>query len=324
MIRRTRATLRRVDGNATNPAYLISCPIPQVRQVRQVFPSPINPQEMAALDFSRYKWRQDDKVFSRFKREVGGGELYDDILNFHKQGEQNLFLGTYIELYQPYQFPQASDFIDLLRKAWISLRWDVPTVASQTLHEPRDGSLWPASLLVYTLASNRSEVEAWAKETVILKEGYKDLDTLRYDIVTGVIPEEDLVPQTFLYYTPMSPTSFGLLIYTSHVPFDGSGVKVLMSRFLEHLSRYISDSQYDASEFARHKWGEENANLIPSSSEILREHEPAELDGDGNIVKPELPEEPREGPKYLETLNQVVEDLSRGVQVRTLPKTVAH
>ncbi|KAL5492789.1 hypothetical protein ACEPAI_4237 [Sanghuangporus weigelae] len=279
---------------------------------------------MNSFDFSRYKWRRDDKVLDRFKREIGGGELFDDIFNFHKQGEQNLFLGTYMQIYQPYQILDTSNFIDLLRKAWISLRWDVPTVASQILHEPRDGSPMPVSLLVYTLASDRTDVEAWAMETVILKEGFKDLDTLRYDIVKGVIPDRDLVPQTFLYCLPISPTSFGLLLYTSHVPFDGTGVKVLMSRFLEHLSRYISDSPYEASEIARHKWGEENVNLLPISSEVLRGREPAEFDGDGNLIKPEIPEEPREGPKYTETLDQVLADFARGIQVGHQFKSVKY
>ncbi|EJC99631.1 uncharacterized protein FOMMEDRAFT_93379 [Fomitiporia mediterranea MF3/22] len=256
---------------------------------------------MATFDFSRYIWRQDDKVPGLYKREVGGGELIEDVWNFFKQGEQNLFLGVYLQVSQPLE---SSKFIDLARKAWTSLRWDVPTVASQILHEPREGSPMPAALLAYALPTGSADVDAWAKETVILKEGYKDLDALRYDIGRGIIPDKDLVPHTYLYGVPFSSTSFGFLLHTSHVPFDGAGVKIITTKLLEHLSKYITDPQYAAAEASRFKWGTENNHLLPIASEILRKHEPAEVDAAGNVVKPEEPEEPREGPKYLETLNE--------------------
>ncbi|OCB90291.1 hypothetical protein A7U60_g2465 [Sanghuangporus baumii] len=264
---------------------------------------------MNTVDYSRYRWREDDNVPGRVKREIGGGELFEDVLNFNKYGEQNLFLGVY---FQVSQLIDTSHFIETARKAWISLRWDVPTVAAQMLHEPREGSPAPAALLVYAPPADRAEAEAWAGQTVILKEGFEDLDTLRYEVVKGVMPEKDLVPQSFLYAVPFSPSSFGLLLYTSHIPFDGAGVKVLMTRYLEHLSKYIVDPGYVDAEKNRHKWGSETQNLLPIASEILRRHEPAEFDANGTLIKPELPEEPREGPNFWETLNQVMTDLARG------------
>lgn len=269
---------------------------------------------MNTVDYSRYKWREDENVPGRVKREVGGGELFEDVLNFHKQGEQNLFLGVYLQLAQP---AESSHFIGLARKAWISLRWDVPTVAAQMLHEPREGSPVPAALLAYTPPSDRTEVEEWARQTAILKEGFKDLDTLRYEVVKGIMPEKDLVPQSFLYAVQFAPSSFGLLLYTSHVPLDGSGVKMLMTRYLEHLSKYIAEPGYDDDETLRHKWGSEAQHLLPIASEILREHEPAEFDASGTLVKPETPAEHRDGPKFWDSLNQVMTDLARGAPVST-------
>lgn len=265
------------------------------------------------MDYTRFQWREDETVPGRFKREIGGGELFEDVLNFNKQGEQNLFNGVYV---QSSRSLEVSDLISLARKAWISLRWDVPTVAAQALHEAREGSPMPVAFLAYTLPSKSTDIEAWAKETLILQEGYSDLDLLRYEVVRDILPNKDLVPQTFLYVVPFSATSFGFLLHTSHVPFDGAGVKIVMTKYLEHLAKYISDPQYEVTETARFKWGTENNRLLPIASEALRKHEPAEFDASGNLIKSELPEEPREGPKFDETLNQVMADLARGAAVR--------
>lgn len=269
---------------------------------------------MPPFDFSGYKWRPDENAEGRFKRKVGGGENIEDVWNFLAHGDQNLFLGVYTKLSQPLE---PSQFIELARKAWISLRWDVPTIASQTLHEPREGSPLPTSLLAYTVASNHLEVEAWANETVTLKEDVKDLDTLRYEVATavGMLPDKPLVPQTFLYGAPFSSTEFGFLMHSSHVPLDGAGTKIMMSKFLEHLSNYITDPQYAAKETARFKWGTESDHLLPIASEALRKHEPAEFDASENLISPELPEEPREGPKYDETLGEVMTGLGKGMSV---------
>lgn len=264
---------------------------------------------MDSFDFTRYVWRKDDAVPTRLKREIGGGELIEDVWNFFKDGEQNLHLELYTSIAQPLE---TSKFLDLLKKAWVSLRWDIPTVAAQILHEPREGSPMPAALLAYDLPASASAVESWAGETIILKEGYKDLDALRYEVGQGIIPTKDLEPQTFIYVLHFSDTEYGLLLRTSHVPFDGAGLKMVGTKLLEHLSHYISDSAYASKEAARMKWGSETDRLLPIASEILRKHEPAEVDAQGTVIKPALPAEPREGPEYFETLQKVMEGLAKG------------
>lgn len=142
----------------------------------------------------------------------------------------------------------------------------------------------------------------------------KDLDTLLYEVATavGMLPDKPLVLQTFLYGAPFSSTEFGFLMHSSHVPFDGAGTKIIMSKFLEHLSNYITDPQYVAKEIARFKWGTESDHLLPIASEALRKYEAAELDTSGNLISPELPEELREGPQYNETLSEVMKGLKEG------------
>ncbi|KAH8115210.1 hypothetical protein DFH11DRAFT_90645 [Phellopilus nigrolimitatus] len=264
---------------------------------------------MDSFAFSRYRWLRDEKDYSLFKRKIGGGELMEDIWNFHKNGEQNLFLGVYAQLSQPFN---ANNILGLVHKAWISTRWDIPAVAAQILHEPREDSPLPTSFLAYVLPSGAADVNAWAAETVLLKEGVKDLDTLRYEVGQGLLPTKDLEPQTLLYVVSFSTTTFGFLFRTSHVPFDGAGIKIVATKFFEHLSKYITDAHYTSAESARLTWGKESGRLLPIITEVLRRHEPAEYDSSGNLTKAELAEEPREGRKYQETLAKVMEGLSEG------------
>ena len=123
------------------------------------------------------------------KREIGGGELIEDVWNFLNHGEQNLFLGLYTRLSWPVD---TAKLLELLKKSWISLRWDVPTIAARILHEPREGQPSPAALLTYDLPSAKSDVEAWADCTVILKNDHEDLDALRHEVGRGLLPSKDL------------------------------------------------------------------------------------------------------------------------------------
>lgn len=263
---------------------------------------------MDAFDFSRYVWRQDEKVPTRIIREVGGGELFVDILGLLKNGGLNVHLGLHTTISQP---TEATEFLRLLKKAWISLRWDVPTIASRAIHEPREGAALPAAYLTYDVPQSVPEVESWADETVIFKEGYQDLNVLRFDVGQGCIPTKDLETQTFLYAVQFSNTEYGLLIRSSHVPFDGTGVKVLGTKLLDHLARYISDPSYASYESSRMQWGSgsENKNLLPIASEILKS---LEVDG------PEALAKPRDSPENRDTLKNSLEGLAKGTSVSLL------
>ncbi|KAF8636088.1 hypothetical protein AX17_003793 [Amanita inopinata Kibby_2008] len=263
---------------------------------------------MNAFDFDRYKWREDEKTPGHFKREAGGGELFEDVVNLTKAGEQVLFVGVYASLVTSIN---TADLVAAVHNAWISLRWEVPTVAAQTAHEP-SGKPLPTCFVTYDVARSFEDVKKWADSTVILREDKPNLDDLRYEIGQDPTPAADFVPQTFVYVVPYSPTAFGVLLRTAHITFDGAGTKVLLTKLFTHLSNYISKPSYRAEQEKIMQWGSESSRLLPFVTEVLRQYEPAVKDAAGNIVVPEVPEEPREGEKYFETLNEVMNGLATG------------
>lgn len=84
-----------------------------------------------AEKFAAYSWKL-ESTSGQYKRLLGGGELIEDVWNFHNHGEQNLFIGLYLT---SSAVLSSSALIDAARKAWISTRYDIPAIASQILHE---------------------------------------------------------------------------------------------------------------------------------------------------------------------------------------------
>ncbi|KIJ47426.1 hypothetical protein M422DRAFT_248826 [Sphaerobolus stellatus SS14] len=66
---------------------------------------------MTSFDLTHFGWREDLKVAGRLVREPVG-ELIEDVWNMIYHGEQNLFLGIYVENYNPLS---TSDLISFLR-----------------------------------------------------------------------------------------------------------------------------------------------------------------------------------------------------------------
>ncbi|GJJ08101.1 hypothetical protein Clacol_002309 [Clathrus columnatus] len=265
---------------------------------------------MTSFDRDRCKWRDDPEVPGRFIRELVGGELIQDIWNVLRHGDGNLFLGLDIKLSTSLD---AEDFMAHLRQAWKSLRWDVPIVALQIVHVPIKGFPLPKLYMVYDVATSASEANTWAEDTVLLKEGYKDLDDLRYQIGQDPLPPTDLKPETYVYVLPKSPDSFGLLIHASHAPFDGAGLKIVGNKLLSHLANYIGNPDYQNEEVKRMRWGSESANLVPAVLDVVQRYEPAVEDSSGNIIEKEIPGEIREGPVYEKTLAEVMDGLDKGL-----------
>ncbi|KAJ3520564.1 hypothetical protein NM688_g9144 [Phlebia brevispora] len=116
-----------------------------------------------------------------------------------------------------------------------------------------------------------------------------NLDDLRVEIGKRPIPSAD-GDQTFLYILPSSETNYGIVFFSSHVPFDGAGTKAIMNVYLEKLTQYIVDPSLAAKEVAA--WGPEADKLLPFITEVLADSEP------------------REGPAYQQTLKSVMDDLS--------------
>lgn len=176
---------------------------------------------------------------------------------------------------------------------------------------------------MYSPATSAADVTAWAQSTVQLREepAEQNLDVLREHVGAGILPSADLQLQTFLYVVPISEpesgsgSTFGLLLRTTHVPFDGTGLKVLASALLTHLAKYIAERDYAAKESTRCTWGSEGDNLLPAANDLLRGSEEAELDAAGNVITPALPAEVKEGPAYDACLAEIMSDLAKGGQV---------
>ncbi|CAA7262172.1 unnamed protein product [Cyclocybe aegerita] len=267
---------------------------------------------MELIDFNRFVWRTDDKIPGRYLREAGGGEVIEDMWKLTKHGEQNLFLGVYADLSTPLE---ADSLFDHVRKAWKSLRWEVPTLAATTSHVWHEDKP-PTTFIVYDVGISDVDVDLWINETVEMHLEYKDrtLDDLRYDFGQVPIPVNDYDRQTFLYLVPYSPTKFGLLIRTAHTTFDGAGIKILMTKLLMHLEKYVSDAtEYTREQDALMRWGTEGERLLPIVTEILRKHEPAVVDDRGVVLVKELPAEVREGKEYFECLADVMNGLVSGI-----------
>ncbi|TDL23013.1 hypothetical protein BD410DRAFT_787824 [Rickenella mellea] len=258
---------------------------------------------------SPYKWRRDEMHLGsmRFKRQIVAGEVIQDVVNATKHGEGSIFLGVYATISSPLNH---HELLAQLRRAWIALRWDVPTIAAQTVHD-RKNIAKPRTWMTYDVAQSHTDVEKWAEETVTLRKDITDLDQLRYEVGQGPMPPADLVPQSFLYLAPSSSTAFGVLMNVSHIPFDGSGVKILMSKLFEHLAMYISDPHYAPLQSATMRWGREYGNLLPATVDILRKHEPAQIDVHGKVLVPATPEEPQSGPAYDETRTKIMNEAAK-------------
>ncbi|TDL16435.1 hypothetical protein BD410DRAFT_888762 [Rickenella mellea] len=257
---------------------------------------------------SPYKWRRDEMHIGsmRYKRQIVAGEVISDVYNATKHGEMTLFLGVYATLSSPITH---NELLTQLRRAWVALRWDVPTIAAQTLHDGKNIAK-PKTWMTYDIAQSHTDVDKWAEETVMLREDITDLDQLRYEVGQGPMPRADLVPQSFLYLAPSTSTTFGVLMHVSHINFDGASVKILMSKLFEHLAMYVSDPHYVSLQSAKIRWGRELENLLPATVDILRKPEPAQMDGHGKVLIPATPEEPQSGPAYDETLTKIVNDVA--------------
>lgn len=242
-----------------------------------------------SIDFTRFQWRPSPTDPALHIREASGSEVIHDAWNKLYSGQQLLFFG--VELALRTHVP-TSEFIKHARAAWSALRLEIPTVASQVSVD--DGGF---VFMTYRAASSHDDVDAWVQRTVRLNLGTipQSLDDLRYTLGTRPIPEHN-GDQTFLYVLPrQNDREFGLLIHTSHTPFDGGGIKILMNRFLARLA----DSLTGHPAHPRLPCGGEVKNLLPSITEAIS------------------PEEPLSGQKYEETLSEILGDMNSALPVRT-------
>ncbi|KZT28675.1 hypothetical protein NEOLEDRAFT_1057767 [Neolentinus lepideus HHB14362 ss-1] len=239
------------------------------------------------FDQSRYAWRISYDDPAKHIREAQGGEILEDVWNRFLYGEQKLFLAVDLQLSSPIS---TTNFLSRAKEAWIEIRFYVPTVGGST-EQAKDGT----SLVTYRAIKDQAEATAWANHTVRLFEGSTDMDAARVEIGKLTIPEPT-GEQTFIYIVPRSETSYGVILFTHHTPFDGAGTKIVMNRYIRSLAQHI-DNPFLAQSQQFH-WGEEVKNLLPAVPQILG------------------PAEATEGDDYQKTLGAVMGSLISGARSR--------
>jgi hypothetical protein len=247
-------------------------------------------------DHNKYRWvAAGSDEPGLFRRYAAGCERFMDFQHRYLNGQMNISFGVDLSLISPLP---TSQLLDTLRKAWISLRFDIPTIAAGTIQDGDDDTV-----MLYRAAKGKEDVDAWAERTVQTVDAATTDEALER-IGVRRLPDEN-GDQTFLYLFPRSgseaiaarDTEYTLVLYTHHTPFDGAGVKVLMSRFLAILARYIGNNELAAREHDALKWGEEGKNLLPACPQIVAESEALE------------------GPRYEQTLGGIMTDIAMNMPV---------
>ncbi|KAG2105863.1 uncharacterized protein F5147DRAFT_702252 [Suillus discolor] len=178
-----------------------------------------------------------------------------------------LFFGVTIDLHDPVSITKLRSSA---QECWCWFRSQIPTIASSILNES-DHKL---PTLIYTTASPQ-EISQWAQRTLIIHPpSHIDLAQLRVNEGQKKVPSSDgdytrmhLVPGEIVNG---AVSKFGLLFHTHHSLFDGTGLKIVMNRYLTQLAKVLSDS-YSGSEFV--EWGNEFKNLPPAVYNILNSKE---------------------------------------------------
>jgi len=238
-----------------------------------------------SVDWSKYAWKPSFGDSPCYQREAAGGELFSDFIQRTVAGQQIIFFGGNTTLRSPLS---PTEFVDRLRDAWITLRYTTPIIALRTEHDSTGNTL-----MTYRVESDTTKVKEWAARTVCIAKDVQDLDELRYNLSRKSLPDA-FGDQTFVFVCHITDSQYGLLIHTSHVPFDGFGIRIVFNRLLSNLATFIGGAS-----LADIKWGSEVINLPPAL--------------------PSVTTEPLEGPEYIRTVSSVVENLRTAMPVSRMP-----
>jgi hypothetical protein len=248
----------------------------------------------APQNYDKYKWKISDRDSHVYQRYAAGVERFEDFLNRYVNGQQNLFFAVTTSI------PHPKDPVDVLRAArhaWVALRYKIPMLAGSTTQDAQDDTL-----MTYRLAVDLSDAEAWAERTAQLYDA-PSLDDARVELGKQAKLPDTYGQQTFLYIVPRSATEYGILLFTHHTPFDGTGIKMVMDRFLVELARYLDDEVLAKRELSALEWGKEGDNLMPCYTEIVSANE---------LLS---------GPEYDRTLSEIMQGVGASMPVRCIPTT---
>jgi hypothetical protein len=236
---------------------------------------------MSIASSEAYRWQPSTANPTRYQRRMLGIELLTHNENVHLDGHHTIVFGVDCALAAPLALPAL---VAVMRRAWITLRFAVPTIAVRT---------------VYHTAADQAEVEAWAERTVKpMNPSVKSYMDAHAHLAQLLVPDV-CGDGTFLHVVARTATECTLILHAQHAPFDGSSLKHIMSRLLSIVARYIQDGTIAEREHAELRWGAEATNLCPAWSEIVAEHE---------VVAGQL---------YDKTLYDIMQDTMRILSVST-------
>ncbi|KAL8737328.1 MAG: hypothetical protein Q9181_001784 [Wetmoreana brouardii] len=189
-----------------------------------------------------------------------------------------------------FSLSQALDEDTMVRHcyhAWIALRFEHPSIASQAAD----------SVLEYRIP-DREALAAWADETFFTHSA----ETSKDDLVASLKPSRH-VSAHLLLFEP------AIVLHFPHWRTDGYGALHLVNAFLKHLSSAISGSGENIDELP---WGEEVQRLVPNIEELL------------NLPIDATPDVIDSAKKYLSTASlahgTVGLEPSKGAESKTVPQ----
>lgn len=135
---------------------------------------------------------------------------------------------------------------DVLRKAWIRLRYDNPTIASKVEYDLEQ----KICKKIYRTPSEKNSLHAWLEDTFrIISTGLSGIDWCNSDP-----PVPDL-PTLFLIKSPASDSGrvkASIVLRCHHDIIDGMGTLHLFDNLFAHAARaYEEESQYQIQGFGR-------------------------------------------------------------------------
>jgi hypothetical protein len=217
-------------------------------------------------NFAKYRWINVPSDPSLFQRYAAGCELFTDFENRNIGGQHSIQMGLNLSFRTPLS---PNHLLYLVRAAWITVRHEVPTVATRTELDAAGDTL-----LQYRVASGTSEVRSWAERTVQLLQGIAP-DDASSQLMDNVIPPSSR-DQFRIHIVPVTSVDYVFILSTIHSLCDGAGYKAIAHRFLSNLARYIGEEGLADTETDQLKWGNESDHLLPSYTDVHLESEPKE------------------------------------------------
>ncbi|KAJ7887519.1 hypothetical protein B0H14DRAFT_2695120 [Mycena olivaceomarginata] len=229
-------------------------------------------QLLTKYDFEKFIWKPigtttDESRY--FARPLGGAELAQDLYNRFENGNQTMFFAAYLDLARP---QSDSTLIAAARAAWISIRFEIPVVATAIEVGEDD-----VPMLKYRVP-DADQVKGWANRTLVVHHRPAlDLNRLREELGAQKIPSTE-GDQTWMHFVVGSSNStvpvsrIGFIFHTHHAVTDGNGSKIIVNRYLtEFAARLVDAEKVSASDLP---WGTEVKNLTPAIFNVLGSSEP--------------------------------------------------